>query len=242
MEDVCSAEHLELSMDGLAQSAALLKNDAKTLPLTKGDVVAVIGPQANMSSSTFGYYGPSHPCGGKYLSLTDAVAKYGSNVQSHLGIPEADSDDLSGIPAAAKLAAAADKVVMALGVDLSWAHEGHDSTTLEIPAAQVSLVEATTAAAKSPVTVVIFCANPLDISSLLSNPKVGAVIHVGQPSITIYGIAEVLFGMKSPAGRTIQTIYPASYADEISIFVRRLRFSCSRSCPALVFSCCPRRC
>ena len=57
------------------------------------------------------------------LSLTDAVAKYGSNVQMHSGIPEADSSDLSGIPAAAKVAAAADKVVMALGVDLSWAHE-----------------------------------------------------------------------------------------------------------------------
>ena len=84
----------------------------------------------------------------------------------------------------------------------------------------MTLVEATTSAAKSPVTVVIFCANPLDISKLLSNAKIGAIIHVGQPSITFYGIEEILFGMKSPAGRTIQTIYPASYADEISIFVR----------------------
>ena len=176
-----------------------------------------------VSQSTFGYYGPSKPCGGKYLSLTDAVAKYGSNVQMHTGIPATDSTDLSGIPAAAKIAADADRVVMALGVDLSWAHEGHDSTTLKIPAAQMTLVAATTAAAKSPVTVVIFCANPLDISALLSNPKIGAVIHVGQPSITIYGIAEVLFGMKSPAGRTIQTIYPASYADEISIFDFNMR-------------------
>ena len=32
------------------------------------------------------------------------------------------------------------------------------------------------------------------------------------------GLAEVLYGMVSPAGRTIQTIYPAAYADEISIF------------------------
>ena len=110
-------------MDGMAQSAAMLKNSDKTLPFSKGEQIAVIGPQANMSQSTFGYYGPSHPCGGKYLSLTDAVAKYGSNVQMHAGIPETDSSDLSGIPAAAQVAAAADKVVMALGVDLSWAHE-----------------------------------------------------------------------------------------------------------------------
>ena len=116
------------------------------------------------------------------------------------------------IPAAVELAAAADTVVLALGVDLSWAHEGHDSTTLAIPDAQVQrkidighsqsllriisnhatarishgldthwccdhsqmqLVTQTTAAAKSPVTVVFFCANPLDISALLSNPKIG---------------------------------------------------------------------
>ena len=32
------------------------------------------------------------------------------------------------------------------------------------------------------------------------------------------GLAEVLYGMVSPAGRTIQTIYPAAYANEISIF------------------------
>jgi hypothetical protein len=217
MDDVCATEHLELSMDGLAQSVALVKNDAKTLPFTKGDEIAVIGPQANMSQSTFSYYGPSKPCGGKYYTLTDAVAKYGSNVQTALGV-ESDSDDVSGIPAAVELAAAADKVVLALGVDLSWAHEGHDSETLEIPAAQMQLVKETTAAAKSPVTVVFFCANPLDISALLSNPKIGAVVHVGQPSITIYGIAEVLFGEKSPAGRTIQTVYPSSYGDEISIF------------------------
>lgn len=251
MTDVCTDETMALALDGLAQSAAMLKNDKKTLPLTKGASVAVIGPQANMSSSTFSYYGPSKPCDGKFWSLTDAVAKYGGEVKTTLGVPSDGSEDVSGIPAAVEMAASADTVVLALGVDLSWAHEGHDSTTLQIPAAQMALVAQTTAAAKSPVTVVFFCANPLDISALLSNPKIGAIIHVssclviwssarlrtcaracahlptsilksdllrvsrrasqvGQPSVTIYGLAEVLFGMRSPAGRTIQTIYEAS--------------------------------
>lgn len=223
LTDVCSAEHIALSMDGMAQSAAMLKNDANTLPLSKSDSFAVIGPNANMSKTDVSYYGPHEPCGSKYWTLTDAVGKFGSTVRSHLGIPAVDSEDTSGIADAVEIAAAADKVVLALGVDLSWAHEGHDSTTLEIPAAQMQLVEQTTAAAKAPVVVVFFCANPLDISALLKNPKIGAVMHVGQPSTTIYGLAEVLFGMISPAGRTIQTIYPASYADEISIFDFNMR-------------------
>lgn len=71
--------------------------------------------------------------------------------------------------------------------------------------------------------------------------KVGAIIHTGQPSVTIYGIAELLYGKVSPAGRTIQTIYPASYQDQISIFDFNMRPGpspfvrpdCNASCPAV---------
>jgi len=65
---------------------------------------------------------------------------------------------------------------------------------------------------------VIMTATPLDISALLANPKVGAVLHLGQPSVTVLGIGDLLYGDKSPAGRTIQTVYPAAYQDQISIF------------------------
>eukprot|EP01045_Picozoa_sp_COSAG04_P008542 COSAG04_NODE_475_length_13749_cov_11.148498_6_plen_60_part_00 len=47
--------------------------------------------------------------------------------------------------------------------------------------------------------------------------------QVGQPSVTTLGIGDVLFGKKAPAGRMIQTIYPASYQDEISIFDFHMR-------------------
>merc|ERR1711865_750564 len=61
-------------------------------------------------------------------------------------------------------------------------------------------------------------AAPLDLSAVLANPKVGAVLHLGQPSVTVLGVGEILYGDKSPAGRTIQTVYESSYQDEISIF------------------------
>ena len=44
------------------------------------------------------------------------------------------------------------------------------------------------AAAKKPVVVLVITANPLDISALLINPKVGAVLHLGQPSTTVLGV------------------------------------------------------
>jgi beta-D-xylosidase 4 len=54
------------------------------------------------------------------------------------------------------------------------------------------------------------------LTPLLSNPKVGAILHAGQPSIQTLGVADLLFGKASPAGRAVQMVYPESYQDEIS--------------------------
>merc|ERR1719502_46045 len=70
---------------------------------------------------------------------------------------------------------------------------------------------------------VTYTATPLDISAQLANPKIGAILHVGQPSVTIVGVGELLYGKTSPAGRTVQTIYPASYGDQVSIFDFNMR-------------------
>lgn len=58
-----------------------------------------------------------------------------------------------------------------------------------------------------------------DLSFFLSNPKVGAIVHAGQPSVTVLGLAEIMFkeGGRSPSGRTIQTIYPSSYQDQVCL-------------------------
>eukprot|EP01046_Picozoa_sp_COSAG06_P083542 COSAG06_NODE_30434_length_539_cov_0.581818_1_plen_152_part_01 len=61
-------------------------------------------------------------------------------------------------------------------------------------------------------------ATPLDISAVLANPKVGAVLHLGVPSVTVLGVEAVLYGDTSPAAKTVQTFYESSYQDSISIF------------------------
>merc|ERR1719316_268153 len=66
-------------------------------------------------------------------------------------------------------------------------------------------------------------ATPLDVSDLLTNPKIGAILLVGQPSVTVLGVGEIIYGDKAPAGRTIQTIYKSSYQDQISIFDFNMR-------------------
>ena len=89
--------------------------------------------------------------------------------------------------------------------------------------AQQALIDQTLAAAKKPVIVILLSAVPMDISQLLASPKVGALLHLGQPSVTILGAAELLFGKVAPSGRTVQTFYKTDYQDQISIFDFNMR-------------------
>jgi len=142
------------------------------------------------------------------------------------GVPSVLSKDTSGVAAAAAMAATVDRVVMALGTDLSAAREGMDAnsvTGLTLSKGQSALVDAVTAAAKAPVVIVLLTATPLDISALLANPKVGAVLHVGQPSVAVRGVGRVLYGKTPPAGRMVQTVYPSAYATAVSIFDFNMR-------------------
>jgi len=225
MSDVCSDYATSLSYNGPVQATSMIKNDKRALPLAASTkTVAIIGPNANLSKSDMSYYGPHEPCGGNYWTLVDAVTQHSSaKVTTALGVPNVLSGDTSGIAAAVALAAAADEVILAVGTDLSWAHEEHDAENITFTDAQAQLIAQVAAAAKKPVVLVQFTATPLDLTDVLANDKIGAVLHVGQPSSTVVGVGEILFGKTSPAGRTVQTVYPKKYADDVSIFDFNMR-------------------
>eukprot|EP00435_Cladocopium_sp_Y103_P040526 s2108_g11.t1 len=193
---ICSDYAMQLSHDAVQQSASLLKNMEQTLPLQKDRVgtVAIIGPNWNLSKSDAGYYGPSHPCG-RFFTLVDAVSNGGQvKTESIAGVPSVLSEDQSGIDAAVEMAKRVDTVLLAVGTDLSWAAEGHDAKNISFTTAQRVLIQRVAAAAKKPVVIVTFTAVPLDISEILANPKVGAVLHLGQPSVAVLGVAPILYG------------------------------------------------
>merc|ERR1719272_2834927 len=110
--------------------------------------------------------------------MVDAITQHSSaKVSTMLGVPNVLSADTSGAAAVA-MAKTVDTVVLAVGTDLSWAHEEHDATNITFTDAQLELISQVAEAAKKPVTLVIFTATPLDISAQLANPKIGAILHV----------------------------------------------------------------
>lgn len=221
---VCSDYAKELAQDGAAQSCTLVKNEQNTLPIGASvPSVAVIGPNANLSKAMTSYYGSNKVCDNEFFNLVDGVSHHAKNVQTTLGVSSVSTADESGIPAAVKMAQSVDTVILVIGTDLTLAHEEFDATNITLSDAQLSLVKQVAAAAKKPVTVVTMTAVPLDISDILSNPKVGAVVHAGQPSNSNLGVADVLFGKTVPAGRIIQTMYPAAYQHQVSIFDFNMR-------------------
>ena len=203
---VCSKAHVETSKEGLAQAAALYKNDG-ALPLQRVTTVLVSGPTANISQVLASYYGPRLVCGGAYPGLVDAVRDGGR-------VDVVYEQDLEKAVAAASTV---DAVVLALGTDLNYAREGRDAPSIRLPADQLRLVQEVAAAARKPITIVLLTATPLDVSQLMANVKIGAVAHLGQPSVAVVGLSDLLYGRRSFAGRAVQTVYPAAYEDEISI-------------------------
>jgi len=226
-DTICTDYSINLARDGLVQSAVLLKNDANTLPLVAANVgsVAVIGPNSELAEGDISqYYGPHNHCDndGKY-DLVSAIGLFADDVATVKGIENNTSTDTSGIPDAVAAAKSADQVILAVGTDLGWAREGTDAVSVAFSDEQAQLIKEVADAASKPVVLVMFTANPLDLTDVLAHENIGAVLHVGQPGINIYAAGDLIFGKRSPAGRTIQTVYKKEYADQISIFDFNMR-------------------
>ncbi|HEX3901614.1 MAG TPA: glycoside hydrolase family 3 N-terminal domain-containing protein [Polyangia bacterium] len=202
------------------ETIVLLKNDRNTLPLDPKRLksLAVIGPNAAVTRLG-GYSGvPDHP-----VSVLDGLrARLGDKVKvttaPGCGLTKGNrgwADDLVELsdPAedarltaeAAKVAAAADVVLLVLGQNEQLSREGWadnhqgDRTSLDLPGKQMELARAVLAAGK-PTILLLIHGSPLTIPELSQNvPAILDGFYLGEETGT--AVADVLFGDVSPAGR-----------------------------------------
>ncbi|KAH3009321.1 hypothetical protein KXV73_007425 [Aspergillus fumigatus] len=209
--------------EALAHKAAgegivLLKND-KTLPLKAKGTLALIGPYANATKQMQGNYeGPA-----KYIrTLLWAATQAGYDVKYAAGTA-INTNSTAGFDAALSAAKQADVVVYAGGIDNTIEAEGRDRTTIAWPGNQVNLIDQLSKIGK-PLVVVQFGGGQADDSSLLSNPRVNALLWAGYPSQEGgSAIFDILTGKTAPAGRLPVTQYPADYVNQVPMTDMALR-------------------
>jgi len=195
--------HRALAREAADQSIVLLKNDARSLPLTpKTNMrLVVMGREAEATTNMQGNYYGTAPF---LISPVKGISAYGNVI----------SDDGSDISRAISKVRGADAVVLVVGLRSEGAQpsdeaEGLDRQTLALPHEQDAFVEKVAAAAakaKIPVIVVVMSGGPLYISAIKVNTNVNAIIWCGYPGQSGgEAIADVIFGKVNPSAKLTMT-------------------------------------
>lgn len=205
-------EHRAAAARLAEESVVLLANDG-TLPLAAPGRVAVVGPNADRLAALFGCYSfvnhviPQHPHtepGIEAPTLREALLAEWP--QTHLTYEwgcDVDSEDVSGLEAAAAAAREAEVAVVVVGdssglFGRATSGEGCDRDDLELPGVQRRLVEAVVATG-TPVVLVLLTGRPYAIDWALSS--CAAVVQAFFPGEEGAGaIAGVLSGRVNPSG------------------------------------------
>lgn len=185
-----------------ARSVVLLRNEGAVLPLKPTARVALIGALADDASSALGSW--------------RARGQAEDAVTLRRAMPQARFDPGSDPAQAARVAAAADVVVLAIGEDYDLTGEARSRADLTLPGTQQALVDAVRAAGK-PIVAVLMGGRPLALERALAGiPAVLQTWFLGIESGP--AIVDVLMGKVSPAGRLpigmprVTGQLPSSYA------------------------------
>ncbi|MFT4051890.1 MAG: glycoside hydrolase family 3 C-terminal domain-containing protein [Microbacterium sp.] len=194
--------HHALAREAAARSIVLLRNEGDLLPLRADARIAVIGEFAR--TPRYQGAGSSQINPTRLDTALDAISARSEGVVFAPGFTLDGSGDAAALRAeAADAAASADVVVLFLGVPAAEESEGFDRTHIDLPAAQLDLVDAVLAANAN---VVVVLSNG-GVVALPFAGRVPALLEawlLGQAGGS--ATADVLFGDVNPSGRLAETI------------------------------------
>ncbi|MFT4213405.1 MAG: glycoside hydrolase family 3 C-terminal domain-containing protein [Microbacterium sp.] len=194
--------HHALAREAAARSIVLLRNEGGILPLRPDVRLAVIGEFAR--TPRYQGAGSSQINPTRLDSALDALSARSKDVVFAPGFTLDDSGDAGALKdEAVDAAASADVAVLFLGVPAAEESEGFDRTHIDLPAAQLDLVDAVIAANPN---VVVVLSNG-GVVALPFADRVPALLEawlLGQAGGS--ATADVLFGDVNPSGRLSETI------------------------------------
>ncbi|GAA1363821.1 glycoside hydrolase family 3 C-terminal domain-containing protein [Catellatospora chokoriensis] len=194
--------HHALAREAAGRGIVLLKNDGDLLPLPRHDVtIAVLGEHARTPRFQGGGSSQMNPTR-LDDALTEITALAGGPVRFAAGYAPDGTADEQLAAEAVECARTADVAVVFIGT--AQETEGADRESLELPAAQLALVERVLAA--NPRTVVVLSHGAVVLTTPWDR-AVPALVEgwlLGQAGGG--AIADVLFGVVNPSGRLTETI------------------------------------
>ncbi|HEY3269183.1 MAG TPA: glycoside hydrolase family 3 C-terminal domain-containing protein [Armatimonadota bacterium] len=208
-----SPQHNALALKAARESIVLLKNAHNALPLSRSiRRLAVIGPNADDGDILLGNYNgdPSHP-----VNILRGIRNRAKGIRVTYNKGCELASEAPDRASALENARAADAVVLVMGISPRLEGEemdvqvegfsGGDRLTLDLPAAQQSLMEEVVALGK-PVVLVLASGSALSIP--WADAHVPAIVQAWYPGQQGgAAVADVLFGNYNPAGRLPVTYY-----------------------------------
>ncbi|EDP71359.1 candidate b-glucosidase, Glycoside Hydrolase Family 3 protein [Flavobacteriales bacterium ALC-1] len=189
--------HLEEAKKAVIKSAVLLKNE-NILPLSNNTKVAVIGPLANKPHEQLGTWTFD---GERDHTITpvDAFKKANAKYEFVEGLTYSRDKTTRGFNDAIRAAKSSDVILFFGGEEAILSGEAHSRSNIDLPGAQVQLLNELAKTGK-PIVMVIMAGRPITITNIIN--KVDAVIMAWHPG-TMGGEAlyDIIFGISNPEGR-----------------------------------------
>ncbi len=195
-------ENIDLAKKAALKSVVLLKNQNKTLPLSrKIRSIAVMGPLADDSYEVLGTWNRDGRVEDTVTPLT-AIRNYlGASAQIHYlaGLESSRSANTSQFAPALEKARQSEAVLFFAGEESILSGEAHSRAHLNLPGAQDALIAEISKSGK-PLVLVILAGRPLTIGDI--SEKADAVLYAWHPG-TMCGpaLADLIFGIEAPSGK-----------------------------------------
>ena len=211
-EDFDADAHHALARAAAAESIVLLKNDGPILPLAPTTRIAVVGEFAR--TPRFQGAGSSQVNPTRVDTVLDELTAAFGEVSFAPGYGIGDTgDDEALLAEAVQAAAAAETVVMLIGLPGADESEGFDRTHMNLPVNQVAALHAV-AAANPNLVVVMVNGSTVVLGDV--GPYARALVEAWLGGQAAGGaIADVLTGAVNPSGRLAETV-PHRLADNSS--------------------------
>jgi beta-glucosidase len=196
-----TSEHLEFARDFARRSIVLLKNDNKTLPLSKDiKTLAIIGPLADSQKDMIGSWSAAGDFKKSVTLLQGIENKVGKNTRILHTIGTGVNDNSrEGFSEAIRLAKASDAIVLAIGEHKNMSGEAASRSDINLPGLQEELALELAEIGK-PLVVVLMNGRPLTIEKV--DQKANAILETWFLGTTAGdAISDVLYGDYNPSGK-----------------------------------------